>query len=84
MGCQKCNSNRIANVYAKCDDRFNVELYGNQITGYVSSDFEIGSGDEMEFSLCLDCGQVQGQFPVPPTCLETDTIVDEEDGFCGL
>jgi hypothetical protein len=32
--------------------------------GYVPSKMGIGGGDYMEFSYCLDCGQIQGKFPV--------------------
>jgi hypothetical protein len=38
--------------------------------GYVPSDMEIGGGDDMQFHMCLDCGQIQGEFPLPQTKIE--------------
>lgn len=30
---------------------------------YVDSRLGVGSGDDVEFRYCLDCGQIQGAFP---------------------
>jgi hypothetical protein len=34
--------------------------------GYVPSNLGIGSGDYIEIQYCLDCGQLQGEFPITP------------------
>ena len=28
-------------------------------------------GDDVQLDYCLDCGQIQGKFPLPPAALET-------------
>lgn len=35
----------------------------------------------MEFSYCLDCGQLQGKFPLPSTEIEKDISVEEVQDF---
>lgn len=30
---------------------------------YVPSDLNIGGGDYLSFDVCLDCGQMQGEWP---------------------
>jgi hypothetical protein len=36
----------------------------------VPRDLGIGGEDDVHFLYCLDCGQIQGKFPVPPTAIE--------------
>jgi hypothetical protein len=69
-GCQRCKSNRILQVNAHGRDcnMFSINCYEHE--GYVPADLTIGCGDDVEFSMCLDCGQVQGEFPVKKTKLE--------------
>lgn len=71
MAC-KCGSERIANVTAKCSDMCCIDFAGTEYDGYVPDDMGIGdgSGDYVTFSYCLDCGTIQGQFPLPPTSME--------------
>jgi len=39
--------------------------------GYVPPDIGLGKEDDIvEFSTCLDCGQMRGKFPLKPTGLE--------------
>ena len=35
--------------------------------GYVKYNMNIGGGDEISFRYCLECGQLQGKFPLPKT-----------------
>lgn len=49
---------------------FNLQIGDKEHDGYVLGDFGIGGGDYMEMELCLDCGQMQGDFPLPETALE--------------
>lgn len=37
---------------------------------YVPKDMNIGGGDYIRFSYCLDCGKIQNEFPLPKTDLE--------------
>jgi len=71
MKCQSCGSERVASVYAKCNDLCAVTLGEHEHDGYVPSDMGLGSGDDgVEFEYCLDCGQLQSDFPLQPTKLE--------------
>ena len=33
--------------------------------GYVPNGLNIGGGDYCEIDYCLECGQLQGEFPIP-------------------
>lgn len=73
MSCQRCNSNRVAEVSAKCSDMCGVNLGDSDHEGYVPKDLGVGGGDYVEFIFCLDCGQLQGNFPLPTAEIEKDT-----------
>ena len=79
MKCQRCNSERILFAGCKCSDMFGASIGSLQIGGYVPNDLGIGGGDYLEIGLCLDCGQLQGKFPLPISRVEQD-ISDEELG----
>lgn len=72
--CDRCSGNRVALISAKSDDRCFVELNGNEKIGYPPSDMLIKRSDMIEFSYCLDCGKIQGNFP-----LETCDLEKSED-----
>lgn len=75
MSCQSCESERIASITAKCDDRCSVSIGENDHNDYAPHGMGIGGGDYVEFSWCLCCGQIQGKFPKETTELEGN---DEE------
>lgn len=64
--CDKCGSASIAGINAKCDDRCSITLDGKTTHDYVPSNLEIGGGDYIRFHFCLQCGSIQGKFPVTP------------------
>jgi hypothetical protein len=64
MECNKCGSVRIIRIDAKCNDLFSYEIDGFDYQGYVPSDLGIGGGDYIKFNLCLECGSIQGNFPI--------------------
>ena len=68
--CQQCRSPRLARVLGHCSDMCSIDLAGTHTHGYVPRDLGIGGGDDVHFRYCLDCGQIQGTFPVPPTAIE--------------
>lgn len=72
MNC-KCGSKRIVDVVGKTSDLCNVRFTqtGKEKDGYVPDDMNIGGGDYLDFSLCLNCGQIQGEWPLE--------IFEEED-----
>lgn len=64
MNCIKCKKSSVAHVCAKCADLCLVQCNDVETDGYVPSEIGIGGGDYIEFDYCLDCGQIQGNFPV--------------------
>jgi len=68
--CSKCFSRRVVTVDAKCSDLCNISLRGKKVNGTPPADMGIGGGDYVSFSYCLDCGQIQGEFPLSETKLE--------------
>jgi len=68
MRCQRCKGKRILNVSARSKDMtryylVNVSEKDPLYEGYALGLFG-GGGDEEEFTVCLDCGQLQGEFPL--------------------
>lgn len=57
----KCGSCNIVSILAKCNDMFSCcSQDGREHDGYVDNDIvNIGSGDYIEFSVCLDCNKIQ-------------------------
>lgn len=69
---------RIATVGGKTSDMFSASIAGGQTYhGYVLSDLGIGGGDYLNFKFCMDCGQIQGKFPLPPSELESEKSNEE-------
>jgi hypothetical protein len=68
--CQRCSSLRLARILAHCSDMCSVDLAGRHEYGYVPRDLGIGGGDDVQLTYCLDCGQIQGKFPLPPIQME--------------
>jgi len=64
MNCQSCHSENIFQVNAKCDDRCTVKTPDDTIDDYVPYNANIGGGDYIKFSVCADCGQMQGTWPI--------------------
>lgn len=61
--CQKCSSDKILDVSAKCSDLCSFSYLGEE-GEYAPSGVNLGNdGDYLEFKLCLNCGQHQGKFP---------------------
>lgn len=62
MDCQRCKSNRLADISGKTSDCFNGEIEGKDYDGYVPDDIGLGDdSDYIQISYCLDCGQIQGE-----------------------
>lgn len=69
--CRHCgNEKRLLRVSAKCSDMCYLSVGGADQCDYVPDEYGIGTGDYVTFVLCLNCGRVQGEFPLPPTHLE--------------
>ena len=93
MSCQRCKSDRVASIMAKCSDCCGTSIGDYDKSGYVPSDMGVGGGDEVEFNWCLECGQIQGEWPLekskaeefdPKACEECgETDYFNEVGECG-
>jgi len=71
MACQKCGSTRVMSFSGKCSDCFGGSIGSKDFDGYVPHDMGIGGGDYVEGKLCLDCGQMQGEWPLPLSEIES-------------
>lgn len=76
--CQDCKSDKIAVVGGKVSDRFNLSLKNLDYEGYVPAGLNIGVGDYMRFRYCIDCGQIQGKFPLDLKKIAQELSDDEE------
>ncbi len=66
MSCGHCGSDRVASVSGKCEDMCHIVYKENdeERNDYVPKDMGIGRGDYLRFSYCLECGMIQGDFPI--------------------
>lgn len=85
MACQKCKSDRVLSFGCKCSDMSNWSMGSKEGDGYVLSDIGIGGGDYVRFEYCLDCGQIQGKFPLPKSEADAGHTEEDEESceFCG-
>lgn len=66
MACVRCKSARVLDIGGKCSDMCSWKIgAGREREGYAPRIPDICGGDYIEISVCLDCGQAQGSFPVP-------------------
>lgn len=73
MLCSRCNSDRVAYVSAHASDCFYYFIPGVGGTNYyLPNDWGIGGGDDLEMNFCMNCGQIQGEFPLPETEFERE------------
>ena len=66
-GNPKCNSDRIAFLNGKTSDMCQFQYKDIDKDGYVPKDLVIGKngyGDYINFHFCLECGKIQGEFPI--------------------
>jgi len=72
LECISCGSERVVSVLGKVSDMCCISTYENEKNGYVPDELGIGGGDHIEFDYCLECGQIQGSFPVMDVEWEED------------
>lgn len=64
--CQRCNTpDRLLDITAKCSDSCYTRYQGKDRDGYAPQIRGVCSDDYIEFAVCLECGQIQGNFPQP-------------------
>lgn len=77
MICKNCGNNRILYVSAKCSDLCKIKFGDFEDCNYVPNDLGIGGGDYVKFHVCLNCGQLQGNFPIPMSETEIENSFSE-------
>ena len=79
MECDNCGDQRVASINGKCSDLFFLDMREIRVENdYVPGDWGIGGGDYIQFEYCLNCGKIQGEFPIEVTDLEMEHEVDED------
>jgi len=78
MECENCNSDRILQISAKCNDMCSLVFKSVEYNGYVPNESKIGGGDYIELDICLECGIAQGCVDSEDPQFYTDTINKEE------
>lgn len=76
--CQRCSSDRVLDIEARCKDICHSTFKGNTSCDYPST---FGNGDNLDLSVCLDCGQVQEQFPLPLQPIEPGYVDLAEEPY---
>ncbi len=61
--CQKCEAIAIVQVCSKASDLHCLRHLHRDHDGYMLKDMGVGSDDYVEFSFCVNCGQIQGAWP---------------------
>lgn len=79
MVCQRCKSERVLSASGKSSDCNSGQIGRKEYVGdYIPEGLGIGSGDYYEIDVCLNCGQLQGWFPLAISKFELkDDEVDE-------
>ena len=76
--CQRCNSDRILVMSARCCDQFFAKIKDHRYEGIVLDGLGLSGGEYVGFDLCLECGQVQGEFPLPRHDLEEGKLTESK------
>ena len=72
MKCDSCDSERILQTCGKTSDRLQCIFKGKETLGYAPKIKNICGGDYIEPDICLECGKVQGEFPVEDPDMEEE------------
>ena len=75
MSCQRCKKDRVIYVQGKTSDMCFVRYKDKEHDGYVPDSIGLKDdgayGDYVQIEYCLECGQVQGKFPI-----DDETVFD--------
>ena len=61
--CQNCGAVAIVEVCGKTSDCCAMQHLHRSYDGYVLRGMGVGADDYLEFHFCVNCGQIQGDFP---------------------
>jgi len=78
MKCKNCGSDRIMDCTGKTSDLCVAEFKGQFHNGECPKEVGIGGGDYMKIEYCLECGQMQGDFPYGDPAFFMEGNDDEE------
>jgi hypothetical protein len=70
VSCQRCKSHRVASASSHGSDMQSFSIGSASHDGYLPDDVGIGGDDDLEIEYCLDCGQLQGEWPLPLSAIE--------------
>lgn len=81
MNCQSCNSNRVASIFAHSKDlgNFTYDNLNIDHDGYFPEIESICEGDDADITFCLECGQIQGEFPITDDDIQAAFSFDEDE-----
>jgi len=66
MSCMQCQGDRIMFISGKCSDMCFASFGEAKHNGYVPGGVGVDDGgDYLQFEICLECGQVQDDWPKP-------------------
>jgi len=82
LNCQKCTSNRIVFLTSHGKDMNSISAPHVKFKhdGYLPEIPNVGSGDDVDIEFCLECGQIQGTWPVSDDVL-TSAEDDDDDNY---
>ena len=81
--CSRCGSPRIVEFSGRCKDMCTIQFHGatlnNGTDTYEGYPVILGKGDNLEVSICIECGQVQGfDWPLDPEYYDFLTTPESE------
>jgi hypothetical protein len=76
--CQNCGTEgRIYEATGYGKDLNWCKWKGKERDGYLPEVTNLSGGDELTIAVCLECGQVQGEWPVEDPCIENEDEYDD-------
>lgn len=72
--CRECGAQRIAYIGGKCSDLGDFHYNGWKHSGYMPQIDHICGGNSIDINVCLECGQIQGDFPI------SEEVINERRG----
>jgi len=81
MTCTHCESDRLFKINSHHTDRFTFSYKGesSKFPDYAPRVDNICGGDDVNVCICLNCGTVQGEFPVNDDSILEQLEIYEED-----
>jgi hypothetical protein len=80
MNCQTCESKRLLEFSSEVTEGCHIFIDKHEYMGDLPTDIGLADRDDMlAFIFCLDCGQIQDDFPLEPTIIEGEEEAEEDD-----